>query len=53
MAQAGFWTGLVGTVWAALAAVLVLGVFALGGTVHSSFEQHCRIVGQDGTASSG
>jgi hypothetical protein len=50
MAQAGFWTGLIGTALTALAALLVLGVFAFGGVVSGSFQQTCSTVGSDGTS---
>ena len=44
LAQGGFWTGLIGTVWTALVAVFVLAVFAFGGVVSSSFDQTCHTV---------
>ena len=45
LAQGGFWTGLIGTVWTALVTVFVLVVFAFGGVVSSSFDQTCHTVG--------
>lgn len=50
MAQAGFWTGLIGTAWAGLAALLVVGVFIFGGVLHSAFEQTCSTVNSDGSS---
>ena len=44
LAQGGFWTGLIGTVWTALVTVFVLAVFAFGGVVSSSFDQTCHTV---------
>ena len=38
LAQAGFWTGLVGTVLGVIALVLVIGVFAFGGVLADSFD---------------
>ena len=38
MATAGFWTGLVGTVWSALAAILVVLLFAFGA---AWFDENC------------
>ena len=52
LAQAGFWTGLIGTAWAALVVLLVLGVFAFGGSVDNSFHETCSTVNGDGTSSS-
>lgn len=52
LAQAGFWTGLVGTVYTALIALLVIGVFAVGGTVSDSFGETCStVVTEPGAAS--
>jgi len=48
LAQAGFWTGVVGTVLSGLVLVLILGVFAFGGAVHDEFQQTCVVVGQNG-----
>jgi hypothetical protein len=47
-ATAGFVTGLIGTAWSAFAAVLVIGVFALGGAVSSSFDSCSTITTSDG-----
>jgi hypothetical protein len=52
LAQAGFWTGLVGTVLTCLSGLLVVGVFALGGTLSSTFEQTCSTVGPNGQSQS-
>src|SRR5690349_1960131 len=43
LAQGGFWTGLVGTVWSAGATLLVLLILVFGGTLSSSFEQSCTV----------
>jgi uncharacterized membrane protein YjgN (DUF898 family) len=45
MAQAGFWTGIAGTVLSVLAVLLIVGLFAVGGAVHGEFQQTCRVVG--------
>jgi hypothetical protein len=45
LGQAGFWTGLIGTVLSCLSGLLVVGVFAFGGVVSSTFEQTCTSVG--------
>jgi Domain of unknown function (DUF4190) len=45
LATAGFVTGLVSTVIAGAAFVLVVGVFIFGGAVSSTFEQTCTSVG--------
>jgi uncharacterized protein DUF4190 len=45
MAQAGFWTGIAGTALSGLVVLLFVGLFALGGTVHSEFQQTCTVVG--------
>ena len=47
-ATAGFWTGLVGTLWSGFAALLVVGVFAFGGVVSSSFDTCSTITTNDG-----
>jgi len=47
LAQAGFWTGLVGTVYTGLMALLVIGVFAFGGMASDSFDQTCTTVSTD------
>jgi hypothetical protein len=52
LAQAGFWTGLVGTVLTCLSGLLVVGVFALGGTLSSTFEQTGSTVGPNGQSHS-
>ena len=44
LAQGGFWTGLIGTVWMALVTVFVLAVFAFGGAMSSSFDQTSHTV---------
>jgi hypothetical protein len=44
LAQGGFWTGLVGTVWTGLVTLFVIAVFAFGGAVSSSFDQSCHTV---------
>jgi hypothetical protein len=45
MATAGFVTGLISTVIAGLAFVLVVLVFAFGGAISNTFEQTCTTVG--------
>jgi len=40
-AQAGFILGIVGTAWAAVAALIVIIVFVLGGIISSSFDNTC------------
>jgi hypothetical protein len=52
LGQAGFWTGLVGTVLSCASGLLVVGVFALGGTLSSTFEQTCTSIGADGQSHS-
>jgi Domain of unknown function (DUF4190) len=42
MAQAGFWTGVAGTALSAVAVLLLVGLFAVGGTMHSEFKQSCE-----------
>lgn len=49
LAQAGFWTGLAGTVLGVLALVIVIGVFAFGTAVSSSFECTTTDTGSGGT----
>lgn len=51
LAQAGFWTGLAGTVLGALAIVAVALVFAFGAATYDSFEENCRVINDDGTSS--
>ena len=51
LAQAGFWTGLVGTVYTGLILLIVLGVFVFGSSVSSSFEETCSTVGTDNPSS--
>jgi hypothetical protein len=54
MAQAGFWTGLVGSVLGVLGLILVVLVFAWGSTFTDDldgFEENCRVVNPDGTSS--
>jgi len=46
LGQAGFWTGLIGTFLSCASALLVIGVFAFGGVVSSTFEQTCSSVGE-------
>lgn len=48
VATAGFVTGLIGTVWSALAALLVAGLFILGTAVQGEFENTCTTFGRDG-----
>ncbi len=45
IAQAGFWTGLAGTVITGLVALVVIGVFAFGAAVSDSFD--CTATGTD------
>lgn len=54
MAQAGFWTGLVGTVLGALALLFVIVVIAAGGFAASEYgepDENCRVINSDGTSS--
>jgi hypothetical protein len=54
LAQAGFWTGLVGTVYTALILVVVLAAVAVGGFAASELDEpadNCRVVNADGTSS--
>ncbi len=44
LAQGGFWTGLVGTVWTGLVTVFVLVVFAFGAAVHQQIHHDCEQV---------
>jgi Domain of unknown function (DUF4190) len=48
LAQGGFWTGLIGTVWTGLVTVFVLGVFAFGSVVHQQFQENCEQVLRSG-----
>ena len=50
MATAGFVTGLIGTIWSALAFALVVLVFALGSSVETQFETTCNTVNPDPVA---
>ncbi len=52
LATAGFVTGLIGTLLTCLTGLLVVGVFALGGTLSSTFEQTCTSLGTDGQSQS-
>jgi hypothetical protein len=52
LGQAAFWTGLIGTFLSCFSGLLVVGVFAFGGTVSSSFEQTCTTVSTNGQGSS-
>lgn len=52
LGQAGFWTGLVGTVLTCLSGLLVVVVFAFGGVIHSTFQNTCTQVDQRGHQSS-
>jgi hypothetical protein len=46
LAQAGFWTGVVGTALSAVGVVFLVGIFVMGGVVHTQFEHSCaRIAG--------
>ncbi|MEO7351837.1 MAG: DUF4190 domain-containing protein [Marmoricola sp.] len=45
LATAGFVTGLIGTLWSVLAAVLVVGVFVFGSVFQDKFETHCTSTG--------
>jgi len=47
MATAGFVTGLIGTIWSALAVVLVIVVFALGSSVENEFDSVCGTINPD------
>jgi len=51
LARAGFWTGLVGTIWSIVSTVLVIAVFVVGGITSSSFEGSCTSVDQNGRTS--
>jgi len=44
LATAGFVTGLIGTLWSGLAIALVVGVFAFGNVVESSFSDTCSSI---------
>ncbi len=48
LAQAGFITGLIGTVLSGLGVVAVVILFALGAVVSGSFESTCDELGSDG-----
>ena len=52
LGQAAFWTGLVGTCLSCLSGLLVVGVFAFGGALSTTFEQTCTSVGANGQSSS-
>jgi hypothetical protein len=50
LATAGFITGLVGTIWSVLGAVLVVVLIAVGSVVGHQIEQNCHtVVDQDGS----
>jgi hypothetical protein len=42
LATAGFVTGLIGTIWTVFVTVLVIGVFAVGSTVHTEMHKTCE-----------
>jgi hypothetical protein len=44
LAQAGFWTGLVGTAYTGLITLVVIGVFVFGSTASDSFQETCSSV---------
>jgi hypothetical protein len=48
LGQAGFWTGLIGTVLSCASAFLVVGVFALGGVVSSTGDSTCEVITPNG-----
>jgi Domain of unknown function (DUF4190)/Protein of unknown function (DUF2510) len=47
MATAGFVTGLIGTIWSALAFGLVVLVFLLGGALNNTFDSTCSTISSD------
>jgi hypothetical protein len=58
LAQAGFWTGLVGTVLGVLAVAAVIAVFAIGSAFEDDIrdeldqlDENCRVINDDGTSS--
>jgi hypothetical protein len=53
VAQGGFWTGLIGTVWTGAVTLFVILVFALGGVVQNAFEQTCTSAGGPSSTSQG
>jgi len=48
LATAGFVTGLIGTIWTAFLAVLVIGVFAVGSVVQGELDQTCTEFNSEG-----
>src|SRR3954447_26796126 len=52
LATAGFVTGLIGTVWSVLAAILLVVLIAVGGVVGNEIEKHCHTVIDDNGDSS-
>ena len=53
VAQAGFWTGLVATVYTGLIALIVIGVLAFGGAASTTFDDqndNCFVVNEDGSS---
>lgn len=52
LGQAGFWTGLVATAYTAVIALIVIGVFAFGGSqAFDSYDESCRVINPDGSSS--
>jgi hypothetical protein len=51
MAEGGFWTGLVGTAWAAVAASIVFLVFVFGGALNAAFDTTCSSVDRNHSTS--
>jgi hypothetical protein len=48
LGQAGFWTGLIGTLLSCLSGLLVVAVFAFGGVVSSTGDSTCHVTSQNG-----
>jgi len=52
LATAGFVTGLIGTVWSVLAAVLVVVLIAVGGVIGNEIEKNCHtVIDENGNSS--
>jgi hypothetical protein len=47
-AQAGYVLGIIGTVWAGIGLLLVIGVFVIGGILSTSFDDTCTTVDNGG-----
>ena len=52
LATAGFVTGLIGTIWSVLAAILVVVLIAVGGVIGNEIEKNCHtVIDENGNSS--